>query len=126
MVEDEVNMAVRSLQNDCATGPDCINSELFKYAKDIVTKPIAHIINVAFEQHRPIETLSEVITITLSKLKKPACPTANLRPIVVFNSITKILLIKQTTSSAPIRAAFNEEEECSGQTLFGHKACWSP
>ena len=52
------------------------------YAKDIVAKPIVSIISASFEQHRPIETLSEGIMITLPTPKKPAGPPANIRPIV--------------------------------------------
>lgn len=89
--EAEVSKAIKSLKNGRSSGPDCINNELFKYAGDAIYQPIATIINSAFEQHAPIETVGQGTLIALPKPKKPPGPPANLRPIVLLNSIRKIL-----------------------------------
>ena len=68
-------------------------SELFKHGKDIVAKPITHIINASLEQHKSRETLGEGVMITLPKPQKPPGLAANLRPIVLLISIRTILSI---------------------------------
>jgi len=83
--EEEVKTAITALQNGRAAGPDGINSELFKHSKYIVSRPLAKIIHSSFEHHVPIETLS--------KPNKSPCPLTNLRPIVLLNSIRKIMSI---------------------------------
>ena len=55
----EVKKAVKSLKNGHSSGPDGINNELFKYASDVISQPIASIINAAYEQHVPIEAVGQ-------------------------------------------------------------------
>ena len=87
----EVEKALKALKNGRASGPDGISSELFKYAGDTISKPIAHIINSAFEQQLPIDAVGQGTLIALPKPKKPPGPPANLRPIALLNSIRKTL-----------------------------------
>ena len=47
--------------------------------------------NSAFEMHHPIEAVCQGTLTALPKPKKPPGPPANLRPIVLLNSIRKIL-----------------------------------
>ena len=86
--EAEVDKAIT---NGRASGPDGINVELLKYASDIISKPITRIINSVFETHLPIKAVGQGILIALPKTKKPPGPPSNLRPIVLLNSIRKVL-----------------------------------
>ena len=88
---DEIKKAIKSLKNGRSSGPDGISNELFNYGSDVLSPAIAPIINYAFEQHHPIEALGLGTLIALPKPKKPSGPPANLRPIVLLNSIRKIL-----------------------------------
>ena len=87
----EVKKALKSLNNGHASGPDNIISELLKYASDVISKPITHIINSVFEKHLPIKAVGQGTLIPLPKSRKPPGPPTNLRPIVLLNSIRKIL-----------------------------------
>ncbi len=89
--EAEVEKALKALNNGRASGPDGISSELLKYASDVISKPITRIINSVFERHLPIKAVGQGTLIALPKPKKPPGPPANLRPIVLLNSIRKIL-----------------------------------
>ena len=91
ITDEEVNKALKALNNGRACGPDGISNELFKYASNAISTPIAHIINSAFEEHLPIDAVGQGTLIALPKPKKPPGPPANLRPIVLLNSIRKIL-----------------------------------
>jgi len=89
--KEEVEEAIKALRNGRSAGPDGISNELFKYAREIISPSIATIINSVFEQHHSIEAIGQGTLIALPKPKKPPGPPANLRPIVLLNSIRKIL-----------------------------------
>ena len=89
--EAEVKKALKALNNSHVSGPDGINSELLKYASDVISKPITHIINSVFEKHLPIKAVGQGKLVTLPKPRKPPGPPVNLRPTVLLNSIQKIL-----------------------------------
>ena len=117
----EVEVAITSLQNGRAAGSDEINSELFKHAKYIVSEHITSIINSSFKNNKPIDTLGEGIMITLPKPKKPPGPPANLRPIVLLNSIRKIMSIitlhrirdKVDRFTGPYQSGFKRGRSCA-------------
>ncbi|KAL6469074.1 hypothetical protein MHYP_G00225980 [Metynnis hypsauchen] len=120
-ITEEVKKAISALKNGRAAGPDNINSELFKCSKDIVARPLAQIINKSFEVHKPITTLGEGIMITIPKPNKPPGPPANLRPIVLLNSIRKILSIialhrirdKVDRFTGPNQSGFKRGRSCA-------------
>ena len=89
--EEEVKRAIKTLRNGRSSGPDGISNELFKYGSNAISPVIAPIINSAFEHHHPIKALGQGTLIALPKPKKPPGPPANLRPIVLLNSIRKIM-----------------------------------
>ena len=119
--EAEIEKAVKSLSNGCSSGPDGITNELFKYAGDIIYQPIASIINTALEQHTPIGALGQGTLIPLPKPKKPPGPPSNLRPIVLLNSIRKILSIvtlnrireKIDNFTGPWQSGFKRGRSCA-------------
>ncbi|KAL6486765.1 hypothetical protein MHYP_G00061570 [Metynnis hypsauchen] len=121
ITEEKVKKAISALKNGRAAGPDNINSELFKCSKDIVARPLAQIINKSFEVHKPITTLGEGIMITIPKPNKPPGPPANLRPIVLLNSIRKILSIialhrirdKVDRFTGPNQSGFKRGRSCA-------------
>ena len=89
--EAEVKKVLKVLNNRRASGPDGINSDLLKYASDVISKPITHIINSVFEKHLPIKAVGQGTLVTLPKPRKPPGPPVNLRQTVLLNSIQKIL-----------------------------------
>ncbi|XP_038074897.1 probable E3 ubiquitin ligase complex SCF subunit sconB [Patiria miniata] len=113
ITEEEVKTAI--------TGPDGINSELFKHSKNLVSRPLAKTINSSCEHHVIIETLGEGTLITLPKPKKPPGPPANLRPIALLNSIRKILSIitlrrirdKIDCFTGPYQSGFKRGRSCA-------------
>ena len=119
--EDEVKKAITTLKNGCSSGPDGISNELFKYGSDIISPVIAPIINSAFEHHHPIEAVGQGTLIALPKPKKPPGPPANLRPIVLLNSIRKILSTvtlhrirdKIDTFTGPYQSGFKRGRSCA-------------
>ena len=76
--EAEVKKVLKVLNNRCASGPDGINSDLLKYANDVISKPIMHIINSVFEKHLPIKAVGQGTLVTLPKPRKPFGSPVNL------------------------------------------------
>ena len=77
ITDDEVSQAIKSLKNCRSPGPDGIPNELFKCAKDVVSSPIASIINSAFHRHVPIESVGQGTLIALPKPKNASGSPAN-------------------------------------------------
>ena len=76
-----------------APGPDGVTNELLKYAAGILSESFAEIINTIFEQHITLEALGKGILVALPKPGKPLGPLTSLRPIVLLNSVRKIVSI---------------------------------
>ena len=89
----EVESAMKLLRNGRAPGPDGVSNELLKYAAGILSEPFAEIINTIFERHIALEALGKGILVALPKPGKPLGPLTSLRPIVLLNSVRKIVSI---------------------------------
>jgi len=88
---DEIVKALSSLKNGRATGPDNLPSECLKYLAEDVALPLATIINTMFQKHEFIDDVGEGILIPLQKPGKPKGPASSLRPVVLLNSIRKVI-----------------------------------
>ena len=84
------NKALRALNNGRAAEPDGINVKLLKYASDVISKPITRIINSVFETNQS-KLWDRVYSSHFPNQKNPPVPPSNPRPIVLLNSIQKIL-----------------------------------
>lgn len=87
----EIERAMKLLQNGRAPGPDSVNNELLKYAPGILSAPLEETINAIFEQHVTLEELGQGTLVALPKPGKPRGPLTSLRPIVLLNSVRKII-----------------------------------
>jgi len=126
ITEEEVKTAITALQNSRVADPDDINSE---HSKNIVSRPLAKIINSLFEHHVLIETLGEGTLITLPKPKKSPGPPIKLWLIVLLNSIRKIMSSSLYTASetrstaSPDPTKVVSKEAGAAQTLYLHNLC---
>ena len=116
--------------DDRAPGPDFINSQQLKYARDTVAKPIAHIIEksekASFKQHRPSETLGKAIYYDHPAKGQEICrSTSQFTPGSLCSSTTSKIL--SVIIIVVLRRIRNKTEHFtvpyqSGFKLFGHKA----
>ncbi len=121
ITEEEVKIAIGSLKNGKAAGPDTINNELFKQSPPIISKTIAKIINSSLEQHIFLNNMAEGTMIALPKPGKTPGPPCNLRPIVLLNGIRKILSTitlhrirnKIDQFTGPVQAGFKRGRSCA-------------
>ena len=81
--------AIKSLKNGRATGPDCIEAELFKCIQSGGLEVVAKALNKALEGQKQLQDLNEGVIIAIQKPGKPNVP-ANQRPISLLNIIRKI------------------------------------
>ncbi len=88
---DEVDAALRRLNNGKACGSDDIPAELLKYGRTVLASPIANLINTSFVQGQQLSALGQGILIPLQKPGKPIGLCSSLRPIVLLNTIRKTL-----------------------------------
>lgn len=88
----EVFSAVKKLRNNRAAGPDAIPGELLKYGTESLNTIIADTLNQVFEKGEDIE-LGTGTLIVLPKPGKPAGLLSRLRPIVLLNTVRKVLSI---------------------------------
>ena len=86
----KLERAFRRLRNGRAMGPDSIPAELLKYGSDLLAQPLADIINHGLAAGDNIH-LGDGILLGLPKPNKPAGQCASLRPIVLINSICKVI-----------------------------------
>ena len=89
----EVELAIKRLKNNRATGPDEIPNELLKYAGTSFCIAFSRIINQCFETHTYIDAIGESILTPLQKPGKPLGPVKNLRPLNLLNGVRKILSV---------------------------------
>jgi len=89
----EVELAIKRLKNNRATGPDEIPNELLKYAGPSFCGAFSKIINQCFETNSYIDAIGESILTPLQKPGKPPGPVKNLRPLNLLNGVRKILSV---------------------------------
>ena len=90
---EEMKKAVERLKNNKSSDADNVKAELLKYGNDEIFEEIAIILNgVATTGEHPDE-LTHGILIPLQKPGKARGPTENLRPIILFSLLRKILAI---------------------------------
>eukprot|EP00117_Sycon_ciliatum_P012406 scpid43739/ scgid1192/ LINE-1 reverse transcriptase homolog len=88
----EVASAIRRLKNGKSPGPDGIPNEMLKYAcNEPLCTSIAHILQTSVESATPDSAIGAGVLIPLQKPGKPKGPCSSLRPIVLLNSVRKIL-----------------------------------
>ena len=90
---EEILKAVTRLKNNKSPGADTVKAELLKYGNDEIFEEIAIILNgVATTGEHP-EKLTHGILTPLQKPGNARGPTENLRPIVLFALLRKMLAI---------------------------------
>ena len=90
---EEIKKAVKRLKNNKSPGADNVKAELLKYGNDEIFEEIAIILNgVATTGEHPDELTHGILT-PLQKPGKARGPTENLRPIILFSLLRKILAI---------------------------------
>ncbi|XP_029657388.1 uncharacterized protein LOC115231516 [Octopus sinensis] len=86
----EVSTAIAKLKNGRSSGPDGINSELFKYGPPALTDKLAELLNGMFMK-KEFLGLDSGLLIPIQKPNKQAGPVENLRPIILLNTLRKLL-----------------------------------
>lgn len=86
----EVKRAAERLNNGKAAGPDNIPGELLKYGSESLHQDLADILNESFVHDEDL-SLGDGSLIVLQKPGKPRGPLSNLRPIVLFTALRKVL-----------------------------------
>ena len=82
---------------------------------------LAEIVNTIFEQHIALEALGKGILVALPKPGKPLGPLTSLHPIVLLNSVHKIVSIitlqrihpKVDAFTGASQSGFKEERSCA-------------
>ncbi|GFR87168.1 very-long-chain enoyl-CoA reductase [Elysia marginata] len=90
ITEKEVRASINNLNSGLAPGSDNISGEFLKFAPHLIDNKIAKILNQTFERHEDLN-INEGLLIALPKPGKPKGPPQNLRPIILLNSIRKML-----------------------------------
>ena len=70
VTSEEVDRALKSLQNGCATGPNGINKQLLKYAGNAISIAISDTTNTVFENYIPFNAVEKGVLVALLKPKK--------------------------------------------------------
>ena len=125
----EINKAISSMKNNKSPGID-LRTEQMKYGPQIVTSMIAEILNKSAETGDKPTQISNGILLTLQKPGKKQGPCTNLRPIILFSVLRKILAIclincietrvlrhllkSQAAYQSPVEAQLN---------MFSHVSC---
>ena len=87
---EEVAVSLKRLKNNKSAGIDGLKSELFKYGCENLALHITVLLNSIFNKHEDLKAIGEGILITLNKPNKSET-IENTRPIVLLNTIRKIL-----------------------------------
>ena len=85
--------AISSMKNNKAPGIDQLKTEQLKYGPQIVPSIIAEILNESTETGSKPREISNGILLPLQKAGKKQGPCSNLRPIILFSVLCKILAI---------------------------------
>ena len=91
--KEEIKKAVNKLKLNKSPGEDCVKAELLKYAGDDLYEEIAKILNEVAKTGIYPKALTNGILTPLQKPGKPKGPTENLRPIILFSLLRKVLAI---------------------------------
>ena len=92
-VTEEIEKAVKSLNNNKSSGKDGVKAEMLKYAPTIIFDQIAEILNEAASTGIYPNELTEGVITAIQKPGKPKGPIENLRPITLLSMLRKILAI---------------------------------
>ena len=90
---NEIKLAVKKLKNNKSAGSDEITAEQLKHAPEIIYETIADIFNTLAETGKYPEELKIGILIPLHKPGKPKGKVDSLRPVILLNTVRKILSI---------------------------------
>ena len=90
---EEVKYAINKLKNNKSAGLDAIQAEHLKNAPKIIPLKIAEIFNEMAETGNFPEEITQGILIPLQKQGKEKGLIENIRPIILLNTIRKILAI---------------------------------
>ena len=89
--KEEIKSAVKKLNNNKSAGPDDIFAEELKNCPDIVFDLIADMFNKVANNGESLKELNEGFLVPLLKPGKAKGSVENLRPIILFNIIRKLL-----------------------------------
>ena len=87
---NEVNTAIKKLNNNRAPGLDNIQAELIKNAPSLLIEEIKKMFNMTFEKGQKLD-IGNGNLILLPKPGKPPGPVSHLRPIVLLPVLRKVL-----------------------------------
>ena len=90
---EEVTKAVTTMKNNKTPGIDQLRTEQLKYGPQIIMSIIAEILNKSVETGEKPNEISTGILLPLQKPGKKKGPCTNLRPIILFSVLRKILAI---------------------------------
>ena len=89
IIAGEVKSAIKSLKNGRATGPDCIEAELFKCIQSDGLEVVAKALHKALEAQEQLQDLNEGVIIAIQIQGKPKVPEIQ-RPLSLLNTIRKL------------------------------------
>ena len=89
----EIQTAIKRLQNNKSAGPDNIHAEQLKYAPDYIHAQIQHILNDMAATGTYPDEIKHGLLVPLQKPGKSKGPPGNLRPIILLSMLRKILAI---------------------------------
>ena len=113
---NEVESAIKKLQDKKAKGPNSIPTKIFKNNKDVLSKPLCELINLAFESRTFPQQLKTDKIIPVCKKGDPLDCT-NYRPISLLSNLGK-LIEKLIHSRMNI---FLENHKCFYKNQFGFR-----
>lgn len=88
--ETEVKTLIMSLKNGSSSGFDGVSSRILKDQKEILCKPLAHLINACFQSGQFPKNLKKTIIIPIHK-KSDKTEVTNYRPIALTSNIAKVI-----------------------------------
>jgi len=91
--KEEVILAIKKLKINKSPGPDNITAEELKNCPDIVFQKIADIFNKVAAEGDFVKEINEGLLIPLQKPGKPKGELDSLRPVILLNTLRKILCI---------------------------------
>ena len=91
--KEEVISAINKLKMNKSPGPDNITPEELKNCPNIVFQKIADIFNKVAIEGDFVKEINEGLLIPLQKPGKPKGELDNLRPVILLNTLRKILCI---------------------------------
>ena len=86
---NEIFNAIQALKKTNSTGPDGISSKILQISADFITAPIAHAVNLSFEQGIFPSAFKKAKVLPISKKGKHD-DVQNYRPISLLNNLSKI------------------------------------